>query len=138
MQKLASSYLQLCKVIWLLLFIGLHGLYSYFSYQIVDFLFPNGLVIQSIVIVAQIISLVLFLFIIYNVMRFGLKSQLGQIRTLKLSFIQFILHSFMLILFYVFAEIDDAPGLILIGCIIPFIVSNLMAYIYLQVKNVRL
>ena len=138
MQKLASSYLQLCKVIWLLLFIGLHGLYSYFSYRIVDFLFPNGMVIQSIVIVAQIISLVLFLFIIYNVMRFGLKSQLAQIRTLKLSFIQFILHSFMLILFYVFAEIDDAPGLILIGCIIPFIVSNLMAYIYLQVKNVRL
>lgn len=133
LRTFASRYIQFSKIIWLVLFCGVYSLYSFICFQLTKSLFPSKFIFQYSVLAVVIFSGFLFLVLLFLFMKHLANGKyLFSTFTLKILIIQLAIHVSMLILFYIFAELDDAPGLILIGCILPFTISNALAYVYIN------
>ena len=136
LKKIASGYIQFSKLIWFALFCGVYSLYSFICFELTKSLFPSNIIFQYSILAAVIFSGFLFLFLLFLFMKhFSNGKHPFSPITMKILIFQLIIHVGMLILFYIFAELDDAPGLILIGCILPFAISNGLAYVYLNNQN---
>lgn len=137
LNKFAIHYIQFSKLIWFAIFCGVYSLYSYICFQLTKSLLPSNVIFQYSVLAVVILSGILFLIILLSFMKhFTNDKHAFAPVTMKLLLIQLAIHVGMLILFYIFAELDDAPGLIIFGCILPFAISNGLAYVYLNKQNV--
>jgi hypothetical protein len=89
--------------------------------------FPFIKYLVCIVFYASAIPFYFALYQAFNLLRFIDKniafSELSVMALKKIKYCAItisILHVLVLPLFYLFAELDDAPGVVIIGCIVPF------------------
>ena len=138
METFARYYLKFSAVMLILLIFTLLGLYTYITYEMTLTLFSEQSWLQWVILGFNIFSIMIGIRLVILWLKERKQGTRALFRKARQLFtMQFCIHVAMLFVFFLFADMDDAPGLILVGAVLPFALSNGIVYTWLKEKSIN-